>query len=201
MTKKLKRDRLQPRKQPAQARAEATVSAILDSAARILETGGLPALTTNAVAERAGVSIGSLYQYFPNKDALTAALIHRETAVLLDEVHAASASITYAAGMRALVEAAVRHQLRRPELARVLDFEERRLPLDARERTVAKVIMGAVTRFLSLPDAPRTSDTVTAAADVLAIVKGMVDAAGERRETDERALVRRVLRAALGYFK
>ena len=52
----------------------------MEAAARILEERGLEGYTTNAVAERAGFSIGSLYQYFPNKDAITIALIQRETA-------------------------------------------------------------------------------------------------------------------------
>ena len=63
-----------PRKAPRQSRSLATVKAILDATARILIERGFAAATTNAVAERAGVSVGSLYQYFPNKDALVSAL-------------------------------------------------------------------------------------------------------------------------------
>ena len=63
-----------PRKQPQQARSKATVTAILDAAARILIRDGYHSLTTNAVAECAGVSIGSLYQYFPNKESLVTAV-------------------------------------------------------------------------------------------------------------------------------
>ena len=63
-----------PRKAPRQSRSLGTVKAILDATARILVERGFAAVTTNAVAERAGVSVGSLYQYFPNKDALVTAL-------------------------------------------------------------------------------------------------------------------------------
>ena len=60
-----------------QARAQATVDAILGAARRLLVRGGREALSTNKVAERAGVSIGSLYQYFPDKEAILAELGRR----------------------------------------------------------------------------------------------------------------------------
>jgi AcrR family transcriptional regulator len=65
------------RKRPKQARAQATVDAILDAAAQFLVSGGYARMTTNRVAARAGVSIGTLYQYFPTKDAVVAALVER----------------------------------------------------------------------------------------------------------------------------
>ena len=63
---------------PRQGRARHKVELILEAAIRLLDKGGLPLLTTNAVAELAGVSIGTLYQYFPNKEAILAALTERE---------------------------------------------------------------------------------------------------------------------------
>ena len=69
--------RTTPRKRPRQARSKATVDTILEATARVLVKHGFDGLTTNAVATAAGVSIGSLYQYFPNKEALVAALIDR----------------------------------------------------------------------------------------------------------------------------
>jgi len=76
---------ISPRKAPRQARSQATVTAILDAAARVLVERGYAAATTNLVAEVAGVSVGSLYQYFPNKDALIAAL-HERHVRQMDEV-------------------------------------------------------------------------------------------------------------------
>ncbi|GAC1592897.1 MAG: TetR/AcrR family transcriptional regulator [Polyangiales bacterium] len=67
--------KLRPRKQALQARAQVTVEAILGATARILVKQGYDQLTTNRVALAAGVSIGSLYQYFPSKEALVAALV------------------------------------------------------------------------------------------------------------------------------
>ncbi|MDE1993885.1 MAG: TetR/AcrR family transcriptional regulator [Rhizobiaceae bacterium] len=65
------------RKAPRQQRSRATVDAIVEAAARILAQRGWAHFTTNEVAEAAGVSIGSLYQYFPNKLALTEAILQR----------------------------------------------------------------------------------------------------------------------------
>ena len=68
---------LQPRKRPLQARARRTVEAILEGAAQVFERHGYAHTTTDRIAERAGVSVGSLYQYFPNKDAVIVALAER----------------------------------------------------------------------------------------------------------------------------
>jgi AcrR family transcriptional regulator len=70
------------RKEPRQARSRATTDAMLDAAAHILGDRGWTGLTTNTVAEIAGVSIGSLYQYFPDKQAIFTALYDRH----VDEV-------------------------------------------------------------------------------------------------------------------
>lgn len=67
--------RLSARKSPRQQRSRNTVECILLSAARILVQSGMAGFNTNAVAKEAGISIGSLYQYFPNKQALLAALV------------------------------------------------------------------------------------------------------------------------------
>jgi AcrR family transcriptional regulator len=66
------------RKQPAQGRAKETVKVILEAAAQVFADEGYSA-TTNRIAERAGVSIGSLYQYFPNKDAILSSLLELHT--------------------------------------------------------------------------------------------------------------------------
>jgi AcrR family transcriptional regulator len=65
---------LEPRKRPRQARARATYTAIVDACAQLLAVSPYDSLTTNGVAERAGVSIGTLYEYFPNRESIVAAL-------------------------------------------------------------------------------------------------------------------------------
>jgi AcrR family transcriptional regulator len=80
------------RKTPKQARAQATVDAILTATAELLVELGYERTTTNAIARRAGVSIGSLYQYFPNKESLFTALcdqhMNEMTALLIGEIAA-----------------------------------------------------------------------------------------------------------------
>lgn len=66
-----------PRKRPIQGRSRATVDAIVQATARILVRRGWSGLTTNHVAQKAGVSVGTLYEYFPGKDALVRALVDR----------------------------------------------------------------------------------------------------------------------------
>jgi AcrR family transcriptional regulator len=68
------RSAIKPRKIPAQRRSRVTVDAIIQASTYILTEVDWEGLTTNAIAERAGVNIGSLYQYFPNKEAIVAEL-------------------------------------------------------------------------------------------------------------------------------
>lgn len=192
---------LSPRKAPRQRRSVATVDAIVEAAARILERDGFDGYTTNAVAALAGVSIGSLYQYFPNRDALTAALVERESAHLLDDVDRAAALSSCDDVLRTLVRGAVAHQMRRPVLARLIDFEEARLPLGARTARVADRIHATLLHALGLRDAPRVAAPDVVAHDLLAIMKGIVDAAGARGETDAEALEARAWRAVRGYLR
>ena len=68
-----------PRKSASQERSHSTVDALLEATARVLVKEGYDRASTNRIAEVAGVSIGSLYQYFPSKEALVAAVIDRHT--------------------------------------------------------------------------------------------------------------------------
>lgn len=74
---------LSPRKSPRQARSRATVDAILEACARVLVEEGYDRASTNRVAKVAGVSVGSLYQYFPSKEALVLALFERHSSRML----------------------------------------------------------------------------------------------------------------------
>jgi len=109
------------RKQPRQARSRATIESLLQAAAHILGERGWDKLTTNAVAELAGVSIGSLYQYFPHKLALVEAVRRRHFDDVLAVLRAAtSPRLPRAARIGALVDGMVRVHSRYPAAHRVL---------------------------------------------------------------------------------
>ena len=112
-----------PRKRPRQARSRDTVDAILAATARVLVKVGFDGLTTNGVAEAAGVSIGSLYQYFPNKEALVAALIEHHVeainAAILSEL-ARVATLPMVEAVRAVIELTIGAHAVEPALHRVL---------------------------------------------------------------------------------
>jgi AcrR family transcriptional regulator len=160
------------RKAPRQARSKATVDAIVEAGARILTTFGSAAFSTNQVADSAGVSIGSLYQYFPDKHTIVEAIRSRHLDDVLVAVRAASGcSGTPRVRVACLVDGLIAVHARQPGLHRVLmelapphagaastDAFEReylaaygdvvaalrgRLPA-ARERAMAAVLSGAI---------------------------------------------------------
>ena len=81
------------RKAPLQQRSREMVDRILDAATRVFTARGYHKTTTNHVAEEAGASIGSLYQYFPNKDSLLAGIAERHVAELMEEISLVAAQI------------------------------------------------------------------------------------------------------------
>lgn len=125
---------LEPRKQPRQRRSTATRDAIVEAATHVLGRAGLTGFNTNAIAARAGVSIGSLYQYFANKDALMLALIRCQQERQAQTVAAAAAAgpgRNLAETVRRMVRAAMAHHHDDSLLATAIDHEEARLPISA----------------------------------------------------------------------
>ena len=84
-----KKSSKRPRRKAKQERAQQTVEDLLEAAARVLERRGYAAATTNRIAEAAGVSVGTLYEYFADKDAIFDALIQRQIEVLVAAVRSA----------------------------------------------------------------------------------------------------------------
>jgi len=190
---------LAPRKAPRQGRSEQTVAIILEAAAQVLEASGLEGFNTNAVAQRAGVSIGSLYQYFPGKDALTVALMRREGARFHADVVVALAAPHGRAALDGCIDAAVRQQLARPRLARLLDIEESR-PEIQRALEGTPSLRALLEQILTRDDLPPQARPRVVAGDLGAIIRGLTDAAGERGETELADLRHRIAAAVFGYL-
>jgi AcrR family transcriptional regulator len=125
-----RRVRTAPRKKPRQDRSVATVDAILDATARVLTTTGYDRASTNRVAMAAGVSVGSLYQYFPSKEALVAALATRHNSKMSALVRAKLAELAAApmhVAVRAMIDAMFAAHAVDPKLHKVLIEEVPRI--------------------------------------------------------------------------
>jgi AcrR family transcriptional regulator len=201
----IRKSAAKPRKQPLQGRSRETFGAILEATARILEAEGLEAANTNAIAARAGVSIGSLYQYFPDKAAIFAELIRQAESGLGDMLEillAQTAGQALEERLRLLVKAGVAQQMERPQLGRILDYLEAASPADpllkAADERILRLIMRLLQEHVDSIARPVTPAT---ALDLLSIVKGMVDGASFAGETKAAALERRVMLAVLGYLR
>ncbi len=112
-----------PRKHASQERSRATVDTLIEATARILVREGFDKASTNRIAEEAGVSIGSLYQYYPGKEALVAAVIERHDQEIMQVVHEALAEVAsqpIEKAVRRLVVAAIEAHRIDPELHRVI---------------------------------------------------------------------------------
>jgi AcrR family transcriptional regulator len=138
---------------PMQDRAQATVEALLEATARVLVEVGYARLSTNRVAKRAGVSIGSLYQYFADKDALVDALARRvserQSAVIVDHI-LSSAGQPLPETIRSLIYGVIAAKRVEPVLSQALVTQ---VPRDGRvdvERTMlrrlSEVVSGALQR-------------------------------------------------------
>jgi AcrR family transcriptional regulator len=121
-----KRNSLAGRRKPTQKRAQITVEAMLDAAVKLLKRGGVSFITTNRIAETAGVSIGSVYQYFPNKHALFAALHDRhihEVDEILRRRMSEQAESSLGDLVRSWMDGMMEAHARDPELSELLQSE------------------------------------------------------------------------------
>jgi AcrR family transcriptional regulator len=144
--------RIAPRS-PRQARSHATVNAILDATARVLDREGLDAATTTRIAEVAGVSVGSLYQYYSHRDAILMALQDREfdKAVALLETVLAESNLRKKPGetVSAVVKGLMELYSKCPGLHRVLAIEGLRVAKPDRVHAFDLRIVGIIRHFLA----------------------------------------------------
>jgi AcrR family transcriptional regulator len=112
-----------PRKHASQDRSRATVDALIEATARVLVREGFDKASTNRIADVAGVSVGSLYQYYPGKEALVAAVIDRHNRDIMQVVRGALAEVAsqpIEKAVRRLVAVAIEAHRIDPKLHRVL---------------------------------------------------------------------------------
>lgn len=162
--------RTTPRKQPRQSRSRETVSTILAATSRVLVKRGFDGLTTNAVAAAAGVSIGSLYQYFPNKEALVAGLIDDHIERLNGDIVAELSRVALlpiAQAARRVIELRIRAHSIDPELHRVLIEQVPRIGKLAKLRQFDEITNRVVAALLEARKAELAIESVELAAFML----------------------------------
>lgn len=173
---------LKPRKAPRQARSGATVDAILEATIQVLLSEGFRRLTTTRVAGRAGVSVGTMYQYFPHKDALLYAVIRRYLDEVADAVEGScrrNLGQPLAVASDALVAAYVDAKSAHAEASRALYLVSTELDMADLVNAVFKRFHDATVPLLaSVPDALFT-DLDDIAFDLLATITGATRVAFE----------------------
>jgi AcrR family transcriptional regulator len=198
---------LAPRRRPLQQRAQATLEAILQAAASLIARDGYPSLTTNKVAERAGVSIGSLYQYFPNKEAILVALLEQhmsgvEPVIEESMRELADPEVPFAEGMRRLMVRLLDRHRDHPRLQRALT-EEVPHPshIRALHRKQDREYVTRVAHILTLRPDVRVHDTLAAAHVLVQAVSGLSRwlAHEPPDDVDRDACLEEVVRLLVGY--
>jgi len=177
-----------PRKEPTQERAAFTVDAIVTAVEQVLEQGGVAALNTNRVAELAGVSIGTLYQYFPNKESLVGAVQARyldHTFGLCRAALAAAAGVPLADVIARVTTALVAAYHAQRPIHRWLIELRTAAGFQGRFRAAIDAFVDEVAALLDARHDVRFPDARAAAYAIVHAVNGLVSATGERnREVD-----------------
>jgi AcrR family transcriptional regulator len=201
--------RLKSRKTPVQARSVETRARILDAAARVFSRHGYSAGTTNRIAAEAGMSVGSVYQYFPNKDAMLMELVRRHiaegTAAIRDRLSAGGlpdgpperrgadgpperrGADRLRARLGILVDAVIANHTDDPRLHQVLFEEAPRPPALLRElHELEEDLIARTAALLADEPAVRVADPALAARIVVTTVESLVHriVATRRRTVD-----------------
>ncbi len=197
-----------PRKSASQKRSRATVETLLDATARVLVREGYDRASTNRIAAAAGISVGSLYQYFPNKEALVAALVarhNREMLKLLRDALKKVASCDLKTSVRELVRAMVDAHMVDSALHRVFAEQVPRMgqlaKIEALQRETFLLIRAYMEEHrseISVRDLDSaTSICVTA---VEALTHEFVIHKPERLDADQDRFIDEVTRLVVGYL-
>ncbi|WDQ99315.1 TetR/AcrR family transcriptional regulator [Devosia sp. J2-20] len=175
---------LAARKKPLQARSMVTLDAIFEATIQVLLAQGLNRLTTTRVADRAGVSVGTMYQYFPHKQALLYALNERYLDMVADRIETTCsqhAGVPIAEMVDALVNTYWAAKTERSDVTRALYRAAVELDNDALIATFAqRVDTATIAMFCTAPDA-RFADLPLVNTTLLAVIFGTVRNVFERR--------------------
>ncbi|MCX7303185.1 MAG: TetR/AcrR family transcriptional regulator [Hyphomicrobiales bacterium] len=168
---------LKPRKAPIQERSATTVATLHAAAIQVLIKDGLDRCTTTRVAERAGMSVGSLYQYYPNRDALLAAVLEKHLDAVADAVERACHDLEgmpLASLASGLVIGFLRVKLGDPEGSKALyGVAEGRGGGDLAAKMQARIVAAMSALLASAPDA-RFDDPVMTSAVAFSALAGPV---------------------------
>jgi AcrR family transcriptional regulator len=198
----VRRTKLSPRKTPLQERSRATVDALLQATADILVRDGYAKLTTNRIAERAGVNIASLYQFFPGKQAIVAELSRRHVAdqrAAMQRVLAEHQGKGIEAMARAMVSMGIAAHALAPKLHQVLTEELPARRSDRWEQADAPML-DEVRKLLAKTDVPDPDlalwiiNTVSHAVIHRAVVERPAELSGGLLEEELVTLLLRYLR-------
>ena len=166
---------------PAQARSKVTVGAILEASARIILKDGLPGLTTNRIADMAGVSVGTLYGYFPNKSAIIVALgrqiLEQDEAAIRAALNADEAGFHDTSAKHRVVIALITRHRTDPALRRIVMAQHVGLGLGGEHADRAQVVMREValrlTEYSQAPSDPSQIFIVTRA--ILGVCRALTE--------------------------
>ena len=197
---------LSPRKRPQQLRSRVTIDTIFEATIQVLLANGLDRITTIQIADRAGVSVGSLYQYFPNKRALLAAVVKRHVGEVVDattiacqSAHGTTIREMCATMMTAFVDA----KTRRPEVSRALYLPSAAVNADAIVKEESSRCAVAVHDMLITASNARFAQprlvTAVLIASIVGPTKAVIESGGDRGSFER--LKEHLTALSVGYLK
>ena len=196
-----------PRKSPRQTRSQATVEALLEAGARVLRGEGFEKASVNRIADVAGVSIGSLYQYFPSKDALVAAIVKRHSERMIEVFHRDLfdfARLPFDGAVRAIVRRTFEAYALDPALRRIIVDEVPQFGVYTRSRDFDTMLAEALKAYFRFHEAlvrPKNLDLAVKIlmSSVEAIAQAVVVDDATMLSSEE--LVEEVTHLVLGYIR
>lgn len=196
---------LTPRKRPRQTRATVTLDAIFEATIQLLLADGLHRLTTTRVAERAGVSVGTMYQYFPHKQSLIYALNERYLEALATRIEATCAAqegASLAQMVEALIETYWSAKTERADLTRALYRSVVEMDNEALVETFASRVDTATIAMLKSAGDAQLGDVEGINLTLVTVIFGTIRNAFERNlEPDAIAkLQRQLVRMCMAYL-